>query len=124
MLLKEKLNIERLSKRPRRKTHFQSNDVVEREDTLLIRNQSWTASKVPDRLKKRWIEITGKFFLKRQISHSIIGPPVRKGIINALNVGATSYMADLEDCMTPNWDNVLTFHRNLVMKSHYYDAVK
>lgn len=56
----------------------------------------------------------------------ITGPPTRKNIINALNSGAQSFMADLEDSLSPTWDNIMTSHKNLVLtcskKVNFYDG--
>jgi malate synthase len=35
----------------------------------------------------------------------ITGPPERKMLINALNSGASVYMADFEDSNAPTWQN-------------------
>jgi len=35
------------------------------------------------------------------------GPTERKMVINALNSGASTFMADFEDSLTPTWDNVI-----------------
>ena len=43
----------------------------------------------------------------------ITGPVDRKMIINALNSGASVFMADFEDANTPTWDNNLQGHLNL-----------
>ena len=47
----------------------------------------------------------------------ITGPGERKMMINALNSGARTFMADFEDSSTPTFDNVLAGQRNA------YDAV-
>ena len=43
----------------------------------------------------------------------ITGPVERKMIINALNSGASVFMADLEDSNAPTWDNVIQGQINL-----------
>ena len=43
----------------------------------------------------------------------ITGPVDRKMIINALNSGASVFMADFEDANTPKWDNNIQGHLNL-----------
>ena len=48
----------------------------------------------------------------------ITGPVDRKMIINALNSGATVFMADFEDSTTPTWTNLIDGQHNL------YDAVR
>src|SRR5438132_5724370 len=37
----------------------------------------------------------------------ITGPAERKMMINALNSGASVFMADLEDALSPTWENVV-----------------
>lgn len=56
----------------------------------------------------------------------ITGPPYRKNIINALNSGAQIFMADMEDSLSPTWDNILTAHKNMILtcnkKINFYDG--
>ncbi len=63
-------------------------------ETTEIRNAEWKAGNIPSDLQDRRVEITG--------------PVDRKMIINALNSGAKTFMADLEDSTAPSWDNVIT----------------
>jgi malate synthase len=44
----------------------------------------------------------------------ITGPTDRKMVINALNSGASTYMADFEDANTPTWRNLIEGQRNLI----------
>ena len=44
----------------------------------------------------------------------ITGPTDRKMTINALNSGATVWLADFEDANTPLWDNMVTGQLNLI----------
>jgi malate synthase len=67
--------------------------------TVDVRNADWKISPVPDELLDRRVEITG--------------PAERKMLINGLNAGANVYMADLEDSMTPTWENVIEAQINL-----------
>jgi malate synthase len=60
-------------------------------ETRAIREADWTVAPVPADLQDRRVEITG--------------PTDRKMVINALNSGASTYMADFEDSNTPTWDN-------------------
>ena len=62
-------------------------------ETKQIRESAWTILSTPDDLLDRRVEITG--------------PPVRKMIINALNSGAKTFMADFEDSLSPTWRNLL-----------------
>jgi malate synthase len=43
----------------------------------------------------------------------ITGPTDRKMVINALNSGASTFMADFEDATAPTWENLLDGHINL-----------
>jgi malate synthase len=64
-----------------------------------IRRGDWTVNRAPADLTDRRVEITG--------------PADRKMIIGALNSGARVFMADLEDSLSPTWENVVDGHRNL-----------
>ncbi|MBO9204247.1 MULTISPECIES: malate synthase A [Niastella] len=68
-------------------------------ETAAIRKTDWTIAPVPADLLDRRVEITG--------------PVERKMIINALNSGASIFMADFEDSNTPTWDNTLQGQINL-----------
>ena len=72
-----------------------------RDDTKTIRNSSWLANKIPDNLKKRHVELTGP-------GNS------SKMVINAMNSTANCYMLDIEDSMSPTWDNVVNAHKNIL----------
>jgi len=68
-------------------------------ETRSIRESSWTVAPVPSDLRDRRVEITG--------------PVERKMVINALNSGASTFMADFEDSCTPTWDNMIRGQINL-----------
>ncbi len=68
-------------------------------ETCAIREAAWTVAPVPADLRDRRVEITG--------------PVERKMIINALNCGASVFMADFEDSSTPTWENMLHGQINL-----------
>jgi len=68
-------------------------------ETRSIRESDWTIAPLPKALECRRVEITG--------------PVERKMIINALNSGADSYMADFEDSNTPTWTNQLEGQLNI-----------
>src|SRR5437016_1048621 len=70
------------------------------EETAAIRSSAWTVAPIPDDLQERRVEITG--------------PVDRKMIINALNSGASVFMADFEDANSPTWDNVVAGQCNLM----------
>ncbi len=68
-------------------------------ETRAIREGDWTVAPVPADLQDRRVEITG--------------PTERKMVINALNSGASTFMADFEDSLTPTWENVVRGQINL-----------
>jgi malate synthase len=68
-------------------------------ETRAVREASWICAPVPADIQDRRVEITG--------------PVDRKMIINALNSGASVFMADFEDANTPRWDNNIQGHINL-----------
>jgi len=68
-------------------------------ETADIRSSEWTVAPIPSDLQDRRTEITG--------------PVDRKMIINALNSGASVFMADFEDANSPTWSNCIEGHRNL-----------
>ena len=67
--------------------------------TAWIRDTDWVAAPIPADLLDRRVEITG--------------PVDRKMIINALNSGASVFMADFEDSNSPTWRNNLDGQFNL-----------
>ncbi len=67
--------------------------------TREIRDGDWRVAPAPPALERRWVEITG--------------PTDRKMTINALNSGATGFMADLEDSNAPTWRNMVEGQINL-----------
>lgn len=69
-------------------------------ETKHIRDSDWTAKNIPHDLQDRRVEITG--------------PIDRKMIINALNSGAKTFMADLEDSNSPTWKNTMEGQQNLI----------
>jgi malate synthase len=70
------------------------------DDTEPVRTADWTVAPAPRDLDDRRVEITG--------------PVDRKMMINALNSGARVFMADLEDSLSPTWENVVEGHANLM----------
>ena len=67
--------------------------------TRNIRESSWKVASIPADLKDRRVEITG--------------PVERKMVINALNSGASAFMADFEDANSPTWENNISGQMNL-----------
>jgi malate synthase len=68
-------------------------------DTADIRKGQWRVHTIPPDLLDRRVEITG--------------PTERKMIINALNSGASVFMADCEDSLAPTWHNIINGQINL-----------
>ncbi|MNF22840.1 Malate synthase A [compost metagenome] len=68
-------------------------------ETKSSRESNWIAARIPKDLLDRRVEITG--------------PVDRKMVINALNSGAKTFMADFEDSTSPTWDNLMTGQQNL-----------
>lgn len=68
-------------------------------ETEEIRNGNWICAPLPEDLLDRRVEITG--------------PVDRKMIINALNSGALTFMADFEDSNSPTWKNCMEGQVNL-----------
>ncbi|MEA2560259.1 MAG: malate synthase [Acidobacteriota bacterium] len=89
-----------LDRRTQRLADFAGGSRPEFLDTTReIREASWqVAPTAPDLLDRR-VEITG--------------PVERKMMINALNSGASVFMADFEDSLSPTWTNVLDGQVNL-----------
>src|SRR5262249_1447620 len=75
------------------------------EATRELREQEWKVAPIPADLQNRRVEITG--------------PVDRKMIVNALNSGATHYMADFEDANAPSWANNIDGQLNL---KDYWDG--
>jgi malate synthase len=69
------------------------------EQTRPIREADWQIAPVPADLQDRRTEITG--------------PVDRKMVVNALNSGASVYMADFEDATTPTWAGLIEGQINL-----------
>jgi malate synthase len=69
-------------------------------ETANIRAGEWRVPPPPADLTDRRVEITG--------------PVDRKMIINALNSGASVFMADFEDATSPTWANVVEGQKNLI----------
>ncbi|HEY9682167.1 MAG TPA: malate synthase A [Drouetiella sp.] len=80
-------------------------------ETASVRGGQWQVAEAPADLADRRVEITG--------------PCERKMMINAFNSGANAFMADLEDSLSPTWDNVIEGQRNLkeaVRKTLSFDS--
>jgi malate synthase len=70
-------------------------------ETQHIRDDpDWRVAEAPADLRDRRVEITG--------------PVERKMMINALNSGASVFMADFEDASSPTWENCVQGQANLI----------
>ncbi len=69
-------------------------------ETQHIRASQWKAAPIPEDLLDRRVEITG--------------PVDRKMVINALNSGAKTFMADFEDSNAPSWTNTMEGQQNMI----------
>jgi malate synthase len=68
-------------------------------ETKKIRESDWVVGPQPNEMLDRRVEITG--------------PTDRKMVINALNSGASTFMADFEDANCPTWHNMIDGQLNL-----------
>src|SRR3989440_265695 len=68
-------------------------------ETRHIRESEWKIAPQPKDMLDRRVEITG--------------PTDRKMVINALNSGASTFMADFEDANCPTWHNMIDGQLNL-----------
>jgi malate synthase len=93
---------ELLIRRERRLEEFAGGFLPEFPDgSAAVRDDpSWRVAPAPSDLEERRVEITG--------------PVERKMMINALNSGASVFMADFEDALSPSWANVLEGQANLI----------
>ena len=90
-----------LAKRAERQATFDAGRLPDfLPETRTIREGSWKVAPVPQDLRDRRVEITG--------------PVDRKMVINALNSGASTFMADFEDANSPTWENLIAGHVNLI----------
>ena len=102
--LHEKFNgkrLELLEKRKHQQDYFDKGGFPEfPRETKSIRDGDWVAGSIPEDLMDRRVEITG--------------PVDRKMVINALNSGAKTFMADFEDSNSPTWSNTIEGQYNLI----------
>ena len=92
---------ELLARRAERQKRFDAGELPAfLAETAGVRNGAWSVAETPPDLQKRWVEITG--------------PVERKMMINALNSGASVFMADFEDSLSPTWENVVRGQANLM----------
>jgi malate synthase len=91
---------ELLARRAERQKEFDAGKLPDfLRETKAIREGDWKVAAQPRDLHDRRVEITG--------------PTDRKMVINALNSGASTFMADFEDANCPTWHNMVDGQINL-----------
>jgi malate synthase len=91
---------ELLARRMERQKLFDAGETPDfLSETRAIREGDWRVAPIPDDLLDRRVEITG--------------PVDRKMIVNALNSGASVFMADFEDATSPVYANLIEGQINL-----------
>jgi malate synthase len=91
---------ELLARRAERQRQFDAGALPDfLPETKKIREAEWQIAAQPADLLDRRVEITG--------------PTDRKMVINALNCGASTFMADFEDANCPTWFNMIDGQLNL-----------
>jgi malate synthase len=91
---------ELLQKRAERQERISAGEMPDfLPETKDVREGDWKIASIPDDLQDRRVELTG--------------PPDRKMTINALNSGASCWMADFEDANCPTWRNMLESQLNM-----------
>lgn len=116
--LHQKFNRSRLQlldERARRQVRFDLGEFPDfPAETEQTRTANWRIKNIPENLQDRRVEITG--------------PVERKMVINALNSGAKTFMADFEDSNAPTWYNCMQGQQNLIDANNrtitYYDSKK
>jgi malate synthase len=92
--------VELLQKRAERQERISAGEMPDfLPETKDVREGDWKIAPIPDDLQDRRVELTG--------------PPDRKMTINALNSGASCWMADFEDANCPTWHNMLESQLNM-----------
>src|SRR3954465_14364474 len=91
---------ELLARRAPRQKEFDAGNAPDfLAETQSIRESEWRIASQPQDMLDRRVEITG--------------PTDRKMVINALNSGASTFMADFEDANCPTWFNMVDGQLNL-----------
>ena len=91
---------ELLARRAARQKEFDAGKLPDfLPETKQVRESTWQIAPQPKDLLDRRVEITG--------------PTDRKMVINALNCGASTFMADFEDANCPTWHNMIDGQINL-----------
>ncbi len=90
-----------LARRAERQHAFRAGELPDfLHETAAVRAADWTVAPAPADLDDRRVEITG--------------PTDAKMMINALNSGASVFMADFEDALSPPWTNVIAGQVNCI----------
>lgn len=82
-----------------RHARFMSGEISQLEETVHIRDSEWTVDPVPAELLERRVEL--------------IGGCARKDLIEGMNAGAKSYVADLWNMTLADPASIMEAHRNL-----------
>src|SRR5437588_8351722 len=91
---------ELLARRAARQQEFDAGKLPDfLPETRQVRESDWEVAAQPKDMLDRRVEITG--------------PTDRKMVINALNSGASTFMADFEDANCPTWFNMVDGQFNL-----------
>jgi len=91
---------ELLARRAARQREFDAGKLPDfLPETRQVRESDWKVAAQPKDMLDRRVEITG--------------PTDRKMVINALNSGASTFMADFEDANCPTWHNMVDGQVNL-----------
>ncbi len=91
---------ELLARRVERQKEFDTGRLPDfLSSTASVRESDWKIAPQPKDMLDRRVEITG--------------PTDRKMVINALNCGASTFMADFEDANCPTWSNMIEGQINL-----------
>ena len=86
-----------LADRARRQSRLDAGEIPDfMPNPIESRNPDWRVAPAPADFDDRRVEITG--------------PAEPKMLINALNSGASVFMADFEDSLSPTWNNIVTGH--------------
>lgn len=88
-----------LADRSARRQAFREGDVARSESTAHVREARWVIDPVPVELLERRVEL--------------LGAPTRSAIIEGMNAGAKSYIADLWNMALTDEENILRAHKNL-----------
>ncbi len=92
--------LELLARRAARQKEFDAGKLPDfLPDTKSVRESQWSIAAQPADMLDRRVEITG--------------PTDRKMVINALNCGASTFMADFEDANCPTWFNMIDGQINI-----------